>query len=95
VHDERFNQNTASLPVELASFEATRSGNSAVQLRWTTASEQGNADFRVQHRTRSDSSWTRVGFVESKATGGTLTEALRYRVTAEDLTVGPHQFRLQ
>jgi hypothetical protein len=33
--------------------------------------------------------------VESKAAGGTATEALRYRYTAEDLPVGPHQFRLK
>ena len=85
----------SALPVELASMEATRAGDSTVELTWQTASETGNAGFRVQHRTGVDSSWTRVGFVESKAAGGTATEALRYRFTAEDLSVGTHQFRLR
>jgi hypothetical protein len=85
----------SALPVELASMEATRTGDATVELTWQTASEQNNAGFRVQHRTGADSSWTRVGFVESKAAGGTSTEALRYRYTAEDLSVGTHQFRLQ
>ena len=84
-----------ALPVELASMEATRAGDSTVELTWQTASETGNAGFRVQHRTRSDSGWTRIGFVESKAAGGTSTEALRYRYAAEDLSVGAHQFRLR
>ena len=86
---------SSPLPVELASMEATRAGESTVELTWQTASETGNAGFRVQHRTRSDSSWTRVGFVESKAESGTSTEALRYQHTAEDLSVGTHQFRLK
>ena len=90
-----FSATNQPLPVELASMEASRTGESTVELTWQTASETGNAGFRVQRRTRSDSSWSRVGFVESKAPGGTSTEALRYRFTAEDLTVGTHQFRLK
>ena len=83
------------LPVELASMEVTRAGESTVELTWTTASENENAGFRVQHRTRLDSSWTSVGFVESKASGGTTTEAKTYRFGAEDLAVGTHEFRLK
>lgn len=90
-----FLSNASPLPVELAGFEATQAGEGTVELTWQTASETGNAGFRVQHRTRSDSGWTRIGFVESKAEGGTATEALRYRFTAEDLSVGTHQFRLK
>ena len=86
---------TEPLPVELASMEATRTGESTVVLTWTTASETDNAGFRVQHRTRSDSSWSRVGFVESKSEGGTTAEAQSYRFTAEDLEAGTHQFRLK
>jgi hypothetical protein len=82
------------LPVELASFEAARNGN-VVELRWQTASETNNAGFRVQHETRNDG-WTKLGFVESKAAGGTTTETQRYRFSVgDDLSPGPHHFRLQ
>jgi len=90
-----FTGTSSPLPVELASMDATRAGESTVELTWQTASETGNAGFRVQHRTQSDSSWSRIGFVESRTEGGTSTEALRYRYTAENLTVGTHQFRLK
>jgi hypothetical protein len=83
------------LPVELASFEAQQSDDGAVRLTWKTASEQNNAGFRVQHRSPETNSWSKVGFVESKAEGGSATEALSYRFTAEDLGVGTHRFRLQ
>jgi hypothetical protein len=36
-----------------------------------------------------------MGFVESKADGGTTTEAQSYRYAVEDLSVGTHQFRLK
>ncbi|WP_176521636.1 T9SS type A sorting domain-containing protein [Longimonas halophila] len=36
------------LPVELAGFEAKRSGHEAVTLRWETLSETNNAGFEVQ-----------------------------------------------
>ena len=83
------------LPVELASFEAAQSGESDVELRWTTASETNNAGFRVQHRASGEESWTRLGYVASKASGGTTTEAKTYRFDAEDLAVGTHEFRLK
>ena len=35
-----------------------------------------------------------IGYVESKADGGTTTDAQSYRFSAEDLSVGTHQFRL-
>jgi hypothetical protein len=87
------------LPVELASFEARQAGEDAARLTWTTASETGNAGFRVQRRKApedgSPGSWQKVGFVDSKAEGGSSTEALTYRFTAEDLGVGTHEFRLK
>jgi len=91
----RFDQNSAPLPVELASFEAARDGRESATLSWTTASEQNNAGFRVQHKAPSQDSWSRIGFVESKATGGTTTDATTYQFSAEDLSVGAHQFRLK
>jgi hypothetical protein len=90
-----FSAQAQQLPVELASFEAAQSGEAAVELSWTTASETNNAGFRVQHRVSKNEGWTKVGSVESKASGGTTTEAQTYRVSAEELAVGVHEFRLR
>jgi len=80
------------LPVELASFEATQSGDRRVTLSWSTASEQNNAGFRVQHQGPSSSSWSKVGFVDGS---GTTTNAQSYRFSADDLSLGTHRFRLK
>jgi hypothetical protein len=52
-----------------------------VRLAWQTASETGNAGFRVERQQAEASSdrWQQVGYVESKAAGGTSGEALSYR----------------
>jgi len=81
------------LPVELASFEATKgqtrgADKEAVTLSWTTASEQNNAGFEIQRRAEgsaSGGSWEQVGFRDSKAPGGTSTEAQTYRFVDEKL----------
>lgn len=78
----------SSLPVELASFDATTDGNK-VHLTWTTASETGNTRFEVQRRAlgaeafetqraQGQSRWKTVGSVEGS---GTMTEAQSYRFT--------------
>ena len=83
------------LPVELASFGGTQVGESAVELTWTTASETGSAGFEVQRRGPRTAAWRTVDFVESKADGGTTTRPTTYRLRAEALPVGTHQFRLR
>jgi hypothetical protein len=84
---------STGLPVELADFEAVRSGSS-VELRWQTASETDNAGFRVQHET--DRGWQELGRVDSKADGGTTAEGQSYRFAVErELEPGTHRFRLQ
>jgi hypothetical protein len=72
------------LPVELTRFTARQDGASAVQLRWQTVSETNNAGFRVERNAEGES-WSQVGYVESKAPGGTSTEALRYRYRDADV----------
>jgi hypothetical protein len=79
------------LPVELTSFEAQvaeASGGgpgtgegATVRLAWQTASETQNAGFRVERQQAEASSdrWQQVGYVESKAEGGTSSEAIDYR----------------
>jgi len=74
--------NTDPLPVELASFDAETDGEE-VHLRWTTASETDNAEFRVQrhsgdHAGDGTPSWTTVGTLDG---AGTTTEQQSYRYT--------------
>ena len=82
------------LPVELATFEGVQT-DGAVRLRWTTASEQNNAGFRVQRRGPGHDSWQSVGFVESAVPGGTTAQPRTYQFTTDALAAGTHRFRLQ
>ena len=72
------------LPVELSGFEATLDGEDAVRLMWTTATETGNAGFRVQRKAEGagGGSWTTVGSVEGE---GTTTKPTSYRYVDENL----------
>jgi surface protein len=77
---------TSPLPVELASFSGRMDGEEKIALTWRTASETGNAGFRVQRRAgEAGGAWTDVGFVESTAEGGTTTEPQVYRFTDTEL----------
>jgi hypothetical protein len=74
---------STGLPVELANFDAVRSGSS-VELRWQTASETNNAGFRVQRKAGEESgdTWTTVGSVDGS---GTTSESKRYRYVDDNL----------
>jgi ELWxxDGT repeat protein len=91
----RFTESTGPLPVELAALEGTQLGRRSAQLSWTTASEASNAGFAVQHQGPQATGWEKVGFVESKASGGTTAEATRYQHEVSGLAVGTHRFRLR
>jgi len=80
-----------SIPVELADFDATRSGET-VELRWTTASETNNAGFHVEHRGPDASQFASTGFVEGH---GTTDQPRRYRYRTGPLDPGRHVFRLR
>ncbi|PQJ26951.1 hypothetical protein BSZ35_18685 [Salinibacter sp. 10B] len=71
------------LPVEFTAFEG-QIEESDVFLSWRTASEQNNAGFAIQRLT-SSGSWKRLGFVESKATGGTTSNPQSYRFRDSNL----------
>jgi hypothetical protein len=87
-----FTSSSNSLPVELARFDAQVIEKS-VRLTWQTTTETKSAGFEVQRQ--KENGWTQVGYVESKAQGGTTTETKSYSYAAEDLPVGTHQFRLR
>lgn len=93
--DKTISTESSTLPVELTSFGAYAEGGDMVVLTWRTASEQNNAGFEVQHQPSGSERWRSLGFVDSKAPGGTTTETKTYRYAAEDLVVGTHRFRLK
>jgi hypothetical protein len=68
------------LPVELARFTATTSGD-AVSLRWETASETNNAGFEVE-RAVGEGAFERIGFEPG---AGTTSAPRTYRFTDGDL----------
>lgn len=79
----------SAIPVELAGFGGRVTGDETVRLTWSTASETNSAGFVVQRkspgRERSRERWTRLGFVDSKAQGGTTSQSNSYRFTDRDL----------
>ncbi|MEM6648523.1 MAG: T9SS type A sorting domain-containing protein, partial [Bacteroidota bacterium] len=82
------------LPVELTSFEATHT-DTAVHLRWTTASETNNAGFAIEMAlvtADSTTAWAEQAFV---AGAGTTLEAQAYSHTLGDLDLGSYRFRLR
>jgi hypothetical protein len=93
-------ERTGALPVEMADLGVRRDGEQAL-VTWETASETGNAGFRVQHQrlpvgdttaAPAPSDWTTVGFVEG---AGTTTKTQTYRYETGDLDYGRHVFRLE
>jgi len=74
---------SSPLPVELVDFAGKRSGED-VHLSWRTTSETNNAGFRIQRQTDHTGIWREVGFVDSRAPGGTTTEAQTYRFEDTD-----------
>ncbi len=77
------------LPVEMTFFTAVTDGQD-VQLKWATASEQGNSGFDVEHRV--GETYTKLGFVDG---AGTTSEETNYSFRVEDLEPGTHYFRLR
>ena len=62
--------NCATLPVSLKSFYATQRSNKAV-LTWETDQENNNDGFEIERRSAGNSQYQKIGFVDSKAPGGT------------------------
>lgn len=70
-----------AIPVELTEMNAVVNDDGAVSLRWTTASETGNAGFEVQRKTGREARYEKVGFVDG---AGTTSSAQTYTYTDED-----------
>ncbi|WP_176521796.1 T9SS type A sorting domain-containing protein [Longimonas halophila] len=98
--------NTGALPVELAGFEAQRSGDEAITVQWETLSETNNAGFEVQRRAQSadtspvetsqwgvsttGESWQTIAHLEGAGTTGTPQS---YRFEDTDLPYAADSLR--
>ncbi len=68
--------NCLTLPTSLLSFAGQREG-AVNRLRWTTTTEQNNKGFTMQ-RSADGINYSDLGFVNSRATGGSSVDALEY-----------------
>lgn len=94
VSNQNFGITSATtLPVTLVSFKASGS-NTGVQLNWITASERNNKGFGIE-RSGDGSSWTKIGFVNSKATQGNSNLQLDYSFVDKAAAQGKNFYRLQ
>jgi hypothetical protein len=78
---------SGELPVELAGLEG-QATDRGVRLTWQTASEANNAGFQIERRVAESGAsggWQEVGFVASRAEGGTSTAARSYQFADTDL----------
>lgn len=85
------NLGTTALPVELVTFAAILNGT-ALQLRWTTASETNNAGFHVEHQPPMHAAWQPLAFITGY---GTSLETQTYTYDLVTLDPGTHRFRLK
>jgi hypothetical protein len=68
--------NLVSVPVTLLNFSGYKSGAKNV-LKWTTANESNNTGFEVL-RSADGVNYSAIGFVDTRAPGGTSTTELNY-----------------
>ncbi len=81
---------TVVLPVELINFDA-RQLKKQVELTWSTAHEQSNSGFKVQHSSNGNN-WHSIGFVSGTGTQNQLQEYTHTDFTPAD---GMNFYRLQ
>jgi len=87
-----FASDTAPLPVEVASLDATRDGDDIV-LSWRTASETNNAGFRIERKGEGATDWTNLDPTIDGA--GTTTEGETYEHRMQDVDPNLYTFRLK
>jgi hypothetical protein len=85
-----YSDNSAPLPVELASFTA-KVISDKVQLNWSTATEINNYGFEIERKTESD--WKKIGFAQGN---GNSNSPEQYSFTDNNLMGGSKfQYRLK
>ncbi|MFK7774744.1 MAG: T9SS type A sorting domain-containing protein [Saprospiraceae bacterium] len=78
-------------PVELTSFDSKVLDNNSVILFWSTASEENNSHFVIEH-SRDGERFKEIG---QKTGMGTTTNAHTYNMRHERLAKGYHYYRLK
>lgn len=84
---------TCSLPVSLLSFTAAKE-DEAVALQWTTASEQDNKGFTLEH-SPDGGNWHTLTFTRSKADKGNSKTPLQYSYRHDAPSYGRNFYRLK
>jgi hypothetical protein len=84
----------ATLPVSLKSFNATQKSNKAY-LTWETDQENNNDGFEIERRSAGNSQYQKIGFVDSKAPGGTGNAYSYSFDDNQSLTKGVTYYRLR
>ncbi|CAN5399540.1 hypothetical protein BH10BAC5_BH10BAC5_07430 [soil metagenome] len=82
---------TAPLPVELASFTSTIDHRN-VELKWSTAAELNNSGFDVERKISGTSTWSKVGNV---AGHGTSSVTNSYSFSERNLPTASYNYRLK
>jgi Secretion system C-terminal sorting domain len=78
------------LPVSFINFSGSRT-NKGNQLTWITGSEQNSLGFDVE-RSLDGQSFTKIGFVNTLATGGSSTSNLTYTFIDDKINAGTVQY---
>lgn len=81
------------LAVSFLNFTAARN-SSMVKLQWNTATEQNSKGFNIE-RMLGNGNWETIGFVSSKAPGGTSNAELNYTYFDNNIFKGISQYRLK
>jgi hypothetical protein len=86
---------SAALPVTLVGFNAYRLNKLKVQLQWQTQTEQNNKGFEIERRLETETTFTSMGFVASKAADGNSSIKLNYNLTDANGYGGISYYRLK
>src|SRR5204863_532857 len=80
------------LPVEFASFTATRN-HSSVLLNWETVTEHNSAGFAVERNINGN--WQQVAYILSQSAAGNSNSALTYQYNDLNTVKGIAQYRIK
>jgi hypothetical protein len=70
-----------ALPLSLTSFTAQKIPANKVRLQWKTASEQNISGYAILRRQNNETSFSNIGFVNSKSPSGISNKELDYTFT--------------
>ena len=87
---ERYLVNDIPLPVEMTSMSATSKANN-VYLKWTTANEKNNREFRLE-RSIDGSAYESIGKITGAGNKDTPTD---YNYTDKNLSTGEYRYRIR